>query len=161
SLAGYLVDPKGMILSTEGNVDLTGARQGALQMFRATPEAGRWRFILQEVQSSGASTSTPFTARIDFNSALVSASGMPKGAQLSASGDALPVPVTVTHTGVPPKAYLAAARVDAYQAVDLTTGPCGQQTTLPGFCGLTTVPPRAKSVTFTASASVPITMDAL
>jgi hypothetical protein len=160
SIAGYLVDPKGMLLSTESNVDLGGARQAALQMFRATPEAGRWRFVLEELQSSGQSTSTPFTARIAFDSALVSASNMPKGAKISASG-ALTVPVTVTNTGALPKAYFADARVDTYAAVDLATGPCSAQTTLPGVCVFTQVPPRAKSVTFTATAAVPITMDAL
>jgi hypothetical protein len=160
SIAGFLVDPKGMLLSTESNVDLAGARQAALQMFRATPEAGRWRFILEELQSSGQSTSTAFTARIAFDSALVSASNMPKGAKISASGDALTVPVTVTNTGALPKAYFADARVDTYANVDLATGPCSAQATLPGACVFTQVPPRVKSVTFTATSDVPITMDA-
>ena len=158
SVTGYLVAPSGMILASESNVDLTGARTEALQMFRSAPQAGRWRFILEEVLTSGEATSSAFTGRIAFNSSLVSAPAMPKGSKLVA-GSTLTVPVSLTNTGASPKAFFADARLATHAIVSLPTGVCSAAATLPGYCGYTLVPPRATNLTFTASSPVPINMD--
>jgi hypothetical protein len=76
ALAGYLIDPHGDVLDSASNVDPTGARLGALQLFRAAPQAGRWRFVLQEGQTSGNQTAIGFSARIALDAADVSASGL-------------------------------------------------------------------------------------
>jgi hypothetical protein len=159
SLTGYLVSPAGMILSTLSNVDLTGARTGALQMFRSAPQAGRWQFVLSEPQSSGKSTSIPFNGRIAFDSVLVSAKGMPSGTTLTA-GTAVTVPVKLTNSGATANAFFADARTTSHSIVTLPTPPCtATVTTMPGYCGFTTVPPRTTNLSFTATSSVPIGMD--
>jgi hypothetical protein len=159
-LVGNLVDPNGMVLAAESNLDPTGARQSALQLFRSNPAAGRWRFVLQELQASGKQPSIDFTARISFNAANISAPGLPTGgANLSVSGGTLSVPVSVTNTGALAKAYFADARVDALAEVTLPTGSCSTATTLPRFCATVAVPPRARKVRFAAQSSVPITME--
>ena len=67
-LEGVLVDPQGMQLSVELNLDPFGAPQYALQQFHYSPQPGRWKFVLlQDFTASGNQTSLPFTGRIGFN----------------------------------------------------------------------------------------------
>jgi hypothetical protein len=162
-LEGLLVDPQGMQLSVQGNVDANGNVQGALQQFRDHPQPGRWLFVLlQNYYSSGNQTSLPFTARIGFNTAQYSASQVPnnRNYRISASGGPVTIPISVTNNGALTEWYFADARLATLALSQLPTAVCSDTQTLPGFCGYTFLPPEVSGVTFVGQSSVPITMDA-
>jgi hypothetical protein len=162
-LEGLLVAPDGMQLSVEGNLDPSGNLQYGMDLYRANPMPGRWRFVLLEnFTASGYETALPFSARIDFNGSNVSAS-LPNSptATLSASAGAVTVPVTVVNTGSVTQAYFADARLSALNSISLPVYGCSQSSTLPGFCSAFFVPPQTDSVQFVAQSPLPISMDAL
>lgn len=161
-LEGLLVDPNGMQLSLQGNLDPSGNVQYGLQLFRANPQPGRWRFVLLEnFTASGNQTSLPFTARIGFNTAQVAAS-LPNsaGTSLSAGGAPVTVAVTVVNTGAVTEAYFADARLSTPVTTQLPVYGCSAATTLPGFCSAFFLPPEISSIQFFAQSNVPIRMDA-
>jgi hypothetical protein len=163
-LEGVLVDPHGMQLSVEPNLDPAGNPQFALQMFKDSPEAGRWQFILlQNVISSGNQTTLPFSARVGFNGARVTATGLPGDAsvKLSASKTAT-VTLNVVNTGAVTGAFFADARLTKYVATKLTpqTDCPAPPLMLPGTCADFVVPTEANNVQFVAQSTVPIQMDA-
>jgi hypothetical protein len=163
-LEGFLVDPQGMPLSVQVNLDpITGAPEYALQHFRYNPQPGRWRFILlQDYFSSGNQTSLPFTARINFDRANISAAALPNaaGVQLKA-GTPVTIPVNVTNTGAVTALYFADARLRTSESIPLlysNPAECGV-TTLPGACTLYFLPTEISSVQFVAQSPVPIAME--
>ena len=163
-LQGLLVDPQGMELSVNANFDpTTGASQFALQHFRYSPQPGRWRFVLlQDFFSSGNQTSLTFSGRIAFNTAQVSATGLPNSPKTKLKqGAAVTIPVSVTNTGAVTEVFFADARLDSLASIPLLVNPkaCGA-TTLPGACAVAFLPTEVSSVQWTASSSVPINMDA-
>jgi hypothetical protein len=165
-LEGLLVDPNGMQLSLAPNQDpINGSSQFALQLSHYNPQPGRWKFVLlQNFTSSGNQTSLPFTARIGFNSAKISAAGLPNSASVELSASAKPkvVPITVTNTGAITQLYFADARLDTLAVTPLPAQPggcSGSVVTLPGFCALNFLPTQASIAAFVAQASVPINMD--
>jgi Subtilase family len=169
-LEGLLIDPNGMELSVEPNFDANGNNQATLQLDRANPQPGRWRFILLvNYYSSGNEISQPFTARIRFDAAQVSAPGLPNdpGRKLSASGPPLVVPVTITNNGDIAEAYFADARINGLTSLAFGTVPAcvldsggAPVTTLPYACFATELPTQVRSVQFVAQSTAPITMDA-
>jgi hypothetical protein len=163
-LEGLLVDPQGMELSVEPNQDpLNGSAQFALQLFHYNPQPGRWKFVLvQNFTSSGNQTSLPFTARIGFNMARITATGMPDSpsVMLSASAPPVTVPIQVTNTGGVTQLYFADARLNTTTVAQLPNQPCAPVATLPGACGEFLLPTQVSTVAFAAQSSVPITMDA-
>jgi Subtilase family/Peptidase inhibitor I9 len=162
-LEGLLVDPQGMELSVELNVDPSGVPQYALQHFHYNPQPGRWQFVLiQNFTSSGNQTSLPFTARIGFNTAQVSPSGLPNNPhiKLSASGKPVTVTIDVINTGAVTEAYFADARLSTLGVTALAQQPCTAATTLPGACGVFYLPTEVTTIQFTAKSTVPISMDA-
>ena len=171
-LAGMLVEPNGMQVSVDGNLDPAGDNQYGMSLFRYNPQAGRWHFLLiQNFIISGNQTSLPFTARIAFDAAKVAASALPNSAdtKLSAAGKPVVVPIRVVNTAAVPEAFFADARLDTPVTTTLTVPPaCGDFdgntivpfTTLPGDCGGLTLPTRTKRVEFVAQSTVPISMDA-
>jgi hypothetical protein len=162
SVGGILVDPSGMELSVEPNVDANGFQQSALQLYRANPQAGTWRFILyQNFYSAGHQTSAPFTAQIAFNTAEISAPALPNSASvhLSASGKPVTVPVTITNTGALAEAYFADGRLATAKPTSLAVNNCGSGG-LPGACYYGYLPTEVSSVQFAATGSIPIQMDA-
>jgi len=163
ALEGVLVDPQGMQLSVQPNLDPSGNATPALQHFRYNPQAGRWRFVLlQNFTSAGNQTSLPFSARISFyNTAQVATGNLPNsnGARISASGPPVTLPIRVTNNGLVPQLYFADTRRATLAAVDLGTAPlCG--VTLQGACELSWVPPEVSVLRFSARSTSPITMDA-
>jgi hypothetical protein len=164
-LEGLLVDPNGMQLSVAPNQDPTnGSPQFALQLSHYNPQPGRWQFVLlQNFTSSGNQTSLPFTARIGFNSAKISAAGLPNSAKVELPASVpVVVPIKVTNTGAITQWYFADARLDtqAVTALPPQPGACsGPVVTLPGYCALNVLPTQASIAAFVAQASVPITMD--
>jgi hypothetical protein len=163
-LEGLLVDPQGMELSVEPNQDpVNGSAQFALQLFHYDPQPGRWKFVLvQNFTSSGNQTSLPFTARIGFNMARITATGMPDSARvmLSASAPPVTVPIQVTNTGGVTQLYFADARLNTTTVAQLPNQLCSPVATLPGACGEFLLPTQVSTVAFAAQSTVPITMDA-
>jgi Subtilase family/Peptidase inhibitor I9 len=168
-LEGLLVDANGMQLSVGMNVNATGNTAGAMQLNRANPMPGRWRFILLvDYFTSGNQTTLPFTAQIDLNTAQVSARGLPNnpGTRLSASAAAVVVPVTITNNGGLAQAYFADARLHSVTTMQFGTflepappnGSCGPAQ-LPGACFGTYLPTQVRSAEFLAQSTVPIMMD--
>ena len=160
-LVGFLVDPNGVVLDAAGNIDASGAPQNSLQLFRAAPQAGRWRFVLEEPQAGGNQTSIGFKAKIAFGTANVSATGLPTSRHTKVSASqGQSVTLTVTNTGAVAKAFFADARLATLADVTLPQSPCGPATTLPGFCSASPVPPRVAAIQLQAQSTVPINMDA-
>lgn len=166
ALEGLLVDPHGMQLSVQPNLDPLnpGAAAGtSLQLFHYNPQAGRWQFVLlQNFTASGHQTSLPFSARISFfNNNQVAAGNLPNGPHVKLSASAAPVtiPVRVTNNGTSTELYFADARLAAPAAVQLPTSPNCAGPLLQGGCALTFVPPEAGTVAFLAQSSEPINMD--
>jgi hypothetical protein len=160
-LEGLLIDPQGMERSVQDNVDPFGNVQYALQLYRANPQPGTWRFLLQQNYfSSGNQTSQPFTARIGFNTAQVAAPGLPDRQTLSAHASPLTIPILVNNTGAVTEAYFADARLNTYAETALAPEPYCSATTLPGACLQFNVPTEVESVQFVAKSSAPIEMDA-
>ncbi|MBS0422647.1 MAG: S8 family serine peptidase [Proteobacteria bacterium] len=164
-LEGVLVDPNGMPLSVQTNLDPFGTPVGNLQLFKNNPQPGRWQFVLLlNFFSSGNQTSLPFTARIGFNGARIAAVGMPqsKSVMLSA-GRSTSVTVNVTNTGAVTQTYFADPRLTALGTVSLAAvqnPTCAVSATLPGTCGQFILPPETSTIQFTAKSSAPINMDA-
>ena len=162
-LEGLLIDPNGMELSVGMNVDANGNSTGAMQLNRANPMAGQWRFILLvDYFTSGNQTSLPFTTQISFDSDQISAAGLPDsaGTRLSASGAPVVVPITVTNTGGLTQAYFADARLQGSTELEFGTfNECAPVTQLPYACFGTELPTEVSSVEFLAQSTVPINMD--
>ena len=163
-LEGLLVDPNGMQLSVQPNVDPSGSTLlGTLQMFRYNPQPGRWKFILlQNFTSSGNQVSLPFNASISFysNRDVVSAN-LPDNpfTPLSASAGAVTVPVQVTNNSTVTQWYFADARLRSPSVVPLTTSALCASPTLQGACELAYVAPETSAVEFEAQSNTPIQMD--
>jgi hypothetical protein len=167
-LSGELVDPNGIQVSVVGNLDPFGDTQYGMSLFRYNPQAGRWRFLLiQNLVASGNQTSLPFTARIGFNSAQISAPALPDSAsvKLSASGKPVVVPIQVVNTAAVTEAFFADARLSTPVAGTITvqappSSYCVAFKVLPGGCGFATLPTQVNEAEFVAASNVPIDMDA-
>jgi len=164
-LEGVLVDPNGMELSVQPNLDPAGNPQFALQMFKNNPQAGQWQFVLLlNYFSSGNQTSLPFTARIGFNTARIVANGLPQSTSVRVSASkTTTATVQVVNTGAVTQAYFADARLTAAGVISLPAvqnPPCAASAMLPGTCGQFVVPPETTGIQFTAQSTVPINMDA-
>jgi hypothetical protein len=163
SLQGVLVDPNGMQLSVETNLDPSGNPQYGLQLFHYNPQPGRWKFVLvQDFTSSGNQTTLPFSARIGFNGASITATGLPDSPSttISASGAPVTATINVLNSGVVTEAFFADARLTTESLASLPLQTCVQKTTLPGTCGVFYVPTETAQVQFFAKSALPITMDA-
>jgi Subtilase family len=162
-LQGELVDPNGMELSVEPNVDVNGNVTTGLQLSRSKPQPGRWRFVLlDDYFSSGNQTSIQFAAQIAFNTAKVAAPSLPNSAGMTLhAGVPVTFPIAVTNTGAVTQAYFADARLSG--STDLTLSaqpsPVCATTTLPEGCVQIIVPTQVSRVQFLAQSSAPINMD--
>jgi len=171
-LQGLLVDPHGMQLSVQPNFDVNGNPTNAMQLNRANPEPGQWRFVLLvNYFTSGNELTLPFTAQIGFNTAEVSATGLPAGprAKLSASAGPVIVPITITNNSGLTQAYFADARLQGLTTLQFgtfaTCAPLSTTcppvvTTLPYGFWATYLPTQVRSAQFVAQSTAPITMDA-
>jgi hypothetical protein len=168
-LEGVLVDPNGMQLSVQPNVDAAGNTAFAMQLNRANPMPGRWRFVLLlNYFTSGNQTSLPFTAQISLDNAQVFASGLPNGPghKVSVSGGPVMVPITITNNAGLSQAYFADARLQTFTTLAFPTSPAcldgngNPITQLPFGCWATLLPTQVRTAQFTASAGAPITMEA-
>jgi hypothetical protein len=162
-LEGLLIDPQGMPLSVQGNLDPMGNPQAALQLSRFNPQPGQWRFLLlQNLISSGNQTSEPFAARIGFNTAQVSAPGLPNdpNIRLSASGNPVTIPISVTNNGPVTQAYFADSRLNKQVATPLMANWACPSGALPGACLQFPMPTEVTDIQFFAQSPAPIDMSA-
>jgi hypothetical protein len=164
-LEGLLIDPQGMQMSVQPNLDPTGNLQFGLQLFKNNPQAGRWHFVLIEnFFASGNQTSIPFTTRIGFNGARVVAQGLPNNPAVKLSaGKSTAVTISVLNTGTMLNAFFVDARLDSSGAATLpalANPTCAASPTLPGTCAQFVVPTQTTHVQFKASSNVPLNMDA-
>jgi hypothetical protein len=161
-LEGLLIDPNGMQLSVGLNLDPFGAPQYALQLSHYNPQPGLWKFLLlQNFNSSGNQTSLPFTGRVGFNNAEITAAGLPSSAStvLSASGKPVTATIQVINNGPITTAYHADARLTSQSFVQIAEQECSATATLPGACGLFYFPTQTSAVQFRASSTQAIDMD--
>jgi len=158
-----------MQLSVEPNVDASGNSAFGMQLSRATPTPGRWRFLLLlNYFTSGNQTSLPFTAQIGIDAAQVNATGLPNDPKqtVSVSGGPLAVPITVTNNGPLSQAYFVDARLNTLTTLAFGTSPVcldgsGKPITqLPFGCWASLLPTQMSKVQFTAQSIAPLTMDA-
>jgi hypothetical protein len=162
-LEGELIDPNGMQLSVQPNLDPFGDLQFGMELSHNNPQPGLWKFVLIEnFTSSGNQTSLPFTAKIGFNTPLITAAGLPTSATttVSASGKPLTATITVINNGVTTAEYFADARLKGSTSAVLPPVQCTTLTTLPGTCGEYYVPTQVSTIAFTAKSNVAINMDA-
>ena len=162
-LEGELIDPNGMQLSVQPNLDPFGDLQFGMELTHNNPQPGLWKFVLIEnFTSSGNQTSLPFNAKIAFNTPLITAAGLPTSASttVSASGKPLTATITVINNGVTTAEYFADARLTTATSTVLPPVTCSSVTTLPGTCGEYYVPTEVTNIAFTAKSSVAINMDA-
>jgi len=164
TLEGLLIDPSGMQLSVEPNFDANGNPVFAMQLDRANPKPGRWRFILLvDYYTSGMEISIPFTAQIGFDTAQITATGLPNDPhiRLSASGPPLVVPINITNNGGVTESYFVDARLEGLTTLALGTFPaCLPATQLPNACWGVYLPTQVRAAEFVAQSTAPITMDA-
>jgi hypothetical protein len=166
NLQGLLVDPNGMELDVQSNiaaVDANGnptAYGNALQFFRYNPQPGRWRFILLiNNTASGNQTSLGFTAHIGFNTAKITAPGLPNSpSNMLPAGKAVTIPVSVVNNGVATEQYFADARLAKSALTPLLGFVTGA--TLPGNFAEVFVPTETSAAFFAAQSTDPINMDA-
>ncbi|MDB6088282.1 MAG: Bacillopeptidase [Gammaproteobacteria bacterium] len=161
ALQGFLIDPHGLPLSVQPNLDPTGsAAEYGLRLLRREPEPGRWRFtLLQNYNSSGERTSLPFQGRLSFKESGVTASGLPDRANIKlAAGRPVDASVRVTNSGPTTLAYFVDARRDAVVTASLAPKP---QCAVAPSCAQYYIPPATGGVVFVAHSDRPIDMDAL
>ena len=162
-LQGLLIDPHGYQVSVQPNIDAAGNFTGAMNLSRYNPEAGRWRFVLLlNYYTSGNQTSLPFDAQIGFDTAQVSAPGLPDnpGTVLSASGAPVTIPVSVTNNTVNTQAYFLDSRLRTTTVQPLGIANLCGTPQLPGACFGTVLPTQVSAVQFIAQSPAPINMDA-
>jgi hypothetical protein len=167
-LEGVLVDPQGMQMSVQPNLDPDGNQQFGLQLFHDNPQPGRWHFVLlQNLFSSGNQTTLPFTARIGFDDQQITAHKLPNSpsVKLSASKAPVVIPVQVINNAAVTEAFFADARLSTFATSALTVQACDptapNTTSLPGVCGQFLVPTEVNSIQFIAQSPAPIQLDAL
>jgi Subtilase family/Peptidase inhibitor I9 len=162
-LQGELLDPHGFQVSVQPSVDINGNATGLMNLSRYNPEPGQWRFVLLlNFYTSGNQTTLPFQAQVNFNSAQVSAQGLPNnpGIVLSASGAPVTVPVVITNNTVNTQAYFLDSRLRKSTVQPLGVGLLCSSPQLPGTCYGATLPTQVSGVQFIAQSRAPITMDA-
>jgi hypothetical protein len=171
-LFGYLIAPDGQTLAVDSNVRFddqgNGQTIGAMQLTHRAPQAGRWRFVLEQANPvSGAKIRQPFTGTVSLAPAAVSVSAaMPAGAKATLrAGHAVSVKVKVRNTGVAPQAYFADGRLTTTGNLTLASQVPGDNLgseTLPesSVTPMWLLPTAMDQASFTAAATVPVEMDA-
>lgn len=159
AILGVLSRPNGQVASSES--DLQPEPDGSLGLFDSyqlhvrDPEPGRWSLtfvVLNPV--SGDTVALPFTAKVRFNAAKVTATLPDSAATTLAAGVPVTVPVKITNTGDRPQTYFADGRLDTtadYQLADQSGAP--QPFDLPTVTPQWVVPPSMSRAVFSAIGS--------
>jgi Subtilase family len=165
-LTGFLVSPSGEPLDDQSTVILNAAGQIAgfgqvMQFTLRRPQAGRWTAILRLSRGiDGAHLQEPFTGRISFDAARVTALGVPSSAgTVLPAGQPTTAFVVVTNTGVATKDFFVDPRLNRSQVTPLLMGgatgvPLPLGAVIPSFA----VPPGTSRIDVAAHGSVPIVM---
>jgi hypothetical protein len=160
ALQGFLIDPQGLPLSVQPNLDPSGSTaEYGLRLLRREPQPGRWRFTLfQNYNSSGNQTSLPFEGHLSFEAARVTASGFPESANVKlAAGRSVDLSIRITNDGPTTLAYFADARRDVPTILNLKSHRC----MLVPSCASYYIPPATSGVVFVAHSDRAIGMDVL
>ena len=168
-LEGVLVDPRGetQAIDTNQQTDAAGnvIRQGrSMVMTSASPVPGRWRVIILVINPvTGTEFEQPFTGTVAYDTAKVSAPGLPTSASTTLTqGKATTVQLTVTN----PYAAPVNVQVDPRTGQPVLTqlvSPFGSQNVEPPSHNTPTflVPPNTTGLIATGTSSVPALVDLL
>jgi hypothetical protein len=125
-LTGFLVSPSGEPLDDQSTVQLNAAGQivgfgNVMQFTLRKPAAGRWTAVLRLSRGlDGAHLQEPFTGRISFDAAGVTASGVPDSARtVLPAGQPVTATIQVTNTGVDTKDFFVDPRLNRSDLVPL------------------------------------------
>ncbi|HYW27725.1 MAG TPA: S8 family serine peptidase [Terriglobales bacterium] len=165
-LTGFLVSPSGEPLDDQSTVVLNAAGQIAgfgqvMQFTLRKPQAGRWTAILRLSKGiDGTHLQEPFTGRISFDAARVTALGVPDSAgTVLKAGQPVTAAILVTNTGVATKDFFVDPRLNQVQVTPLlargaTNVPLPLGAVIPSFV----VPPGTDRIIVAAQGSKPIDM---
>lgn len=173
TITAYLVDPNGQPLSSTSNVRASAqgnaSYQGGLQMYRRSPQAGRWKLVLQVANPvNGVQVSQPFTGTVSFAAQTATLDKpLPNSRRVVLKGgQEYGFVVTVKNTSTVPLTYFADPRLNHnvnYALASQTPGSDLQNLPLPdnGTSPSPTwlVPSNTSTVAVTAAASLPINVD--
>jgi hypothetical protein len=168
SVFGYLVSPDGQIVSQATNVrtaDANGAPTEygpSLQGYKRDPLPGRWTYVaVFQNAVAGAATREPFTGKVRFNLADVTAHNVPNTTKtVLPAGKPATMTVHVHNTGAAPASFYVDARTNTM--ADLQLIPDGSASNVPLKPSATMtylVPTNTTQVVGITSGSVPVTAD--
>jgi len=168
NLTGFLVDPNGEALDIQSTSPIVGggsvAFNATMQFFQRTPQKGRWSAIFAlNAPVTGQNLQEPFTGRIDFAAAPITATGLPHSANATLpAGQPRTVTVTVTNNGNSTEAYFVDPRLNQRGALPLlglnpteVVVPIVGGEPVPAFL----VPADSDQLVIVANGSEPIQMD--
>ena len=101
---GWLIDPSGTLLGSASSLYVdpntgAGTFTHGLEAFAASPQAGRWKFVVTPTSPVGGTvTSTPYHGVVSFDPPAIHATGLPNGHKVKA-GQPITAHITVTNTG--------------------------------------------------------------
>ncbi len=176
-IEGVLVDPNGEVRSVQTNNSIqsllggtTGLPTQGMQITTADPPAGIWQLLIV-VQNAvtGQDLSMPFSGTISMDKVEVTAVGgqVPQSASTTLpQGKPTTVTLQYTNNGVQPLPVQVDARTSTQQAIPLVSATGGHTVSVPGnvlsilLPPLFLVPPQTSSVTFQATSTSPVLVNA-
>lgn len=161
---GVLVDPNGELADVNSNVFLGDGgslfQGNTIQMTDAAPMKGRWSLVIV-VQNPvvGDALEQPFTGKVTFDKASVTANGLPNSTSTKLpAGSTLKVPVKVHNTGVEPIAVGVDPRTNDQQVLQPNVIQGQTELALPASGAdepIYLAPPDTSSLTVATSSTLP------
>jgi hypothetical protein len=172
-IEGVLVDPNGEVRSEDTNNTLQAELASGvltspgMEITTANPPAGIWQLIIVVLNSvNGADLSMPFSGTIGFDQVQLSGQLPQSAATVLPQGKPTSITLHYTNNGVQPLPIQVDARTTTQQAIPLTSFTGQDTVTVPGNLisieepPLFLVPPQTSSVTFQATSSQPLLVNA-
>jgi hypothetical protein len=166
---GVLTAPDGQVYSFQSNEYYNAAGNPAitpsLQIYRRSPQAGRWLLSLVFTNPiSGLATQQKFTGSLAFNTVSVTATTLPTTKTKLKAGVAKTITVKVKNTGAAPLEYFADGRLSKTGDIALAELAPDSSTDIPlpvpaGINPEYLVPTQTSQVTFTATGTTPVNYD--
>jgi hypothetical protein len=169
-VVAFLVDPSGTPVDAQTSDSWVGGFPAIpgqnVTLFRQNPTPGRWSlFVVQENNVDSVLTSTPFTAKLQYDLVHASASGLPTNQRHTIThGTTAHATIKVTNTGNQQEAFMIDARRDQQTLLSLAAIgpnpsneplPINDGTLIPQFL----LPPFSPQALIAATSTVPITLD--
>jgi Subtilase family len=166
---GSLISPDGLTV-TDGDNALTNADGNSvyttgLQAYTPSPQAGRWRFVVDIINPiGGQELSAPYQGRIGFFPPPILVTGLPNSAsRMLPTGQAANVTVRMRNNGVGTESVYLDARTTVRQNLSLLSLTPDTDIALPIAAGqnppLYPVPTETNAIDAVAQASLPVTFD--